>query len=156
MLSRFFLSFLIGASAFAADTNPVPPAPRPVVPVPVQPGNPPDLVPPQPVGPTATVTFDCVDGPGYLRITVIDAWGGHQSRIPFLGSRKACLAQAKVLRETRSRITHPSLIAVCGPKPTYQLRWQVDQFGGVTALPHTYYANSAECLTDAEALNRAP
>ena len=110
-------------------------------------------LPPVPFVPGAQMVFDCLDGPGYLRITAVNDVGQHQSKTVFLGSRQECLAQAAVLRKTRRRIERPSILAVCGPNPTYMVRWAVYPSAAMVSLSQVYYESHEECLQDALDLN---
>lgn len=102
---------------------------------------------------TAQYLFDCLEGPGYLRVTSVNVYNQKASRTVFLGSRKACQAQVVELKKTRSQVTKPSVAAVCTPKATYMVRWNLTQFGEFVSLPQVYYADTAECLKDAAELN---
>ena len=117
------------------------------------PGAPP-FVPPQMPG--AQMLFDCPEGPGYLRVTLIDIWANKHYKQVFTGSRGDCQAQAALLRKTRSVIGAPSVVAVCSAQATYLVRWVAYPNGGFLNTPQTYYSKRDECLKDAAELNAKP
>lgn len=112
---------------------------------------------PFPFQSTARALFDCAEGPGWMKITVVDNWGNVTARTVFTGSREDCKAQATDLRAARSYIYEPVLFGVCGPKlatsdGAYMVRYQVDGYGQLFSIPNQYYGDRAECLSDAQFL----
>lgn len=143
MYRTMFLALALGfAGASVAQTTP-PPIPG-GGPFPGGPGFPPVVT---------QMVFDCPSGPGYLRMTWIGPNGHKGYRTPFIGSREECLEQAKVLREHRSTIAKPSIVAACTAEATYMVRFSINQYGQVVNLPHLYYEDKAECVKDATELN---
>ena len=98
------------------------------------------------------VLYDCVDGPGYMRITAVNPYGQKNYKQIFTGSRQDCLAQAQPLRAHRALITVPQIIAVCTAYK-YMMRWQIDPYANLVSLPQQYFSDRQECLGEATRLN---
>jgi hypothetical protein len=102
--------------------------------------------------PVSTKTiFDCMSGPGYLRIRWVGPQGTTGFKDVYTGSQANCAAQKAKLMELRPTITQPVLIAACTIYK-YQTRFQIDQFGNLTNLPSRYYDTYDECVQDAAAI----
>ena len=107
-------------------------------------------------GPVAHLVYDCAPGPGYLRITSVNVYGDKHSKQIYIGSRDTCIAQAKVLRATRSQIATTKIVATCSATQNTLQRWMYDQYGRPTSLPYQQYPKMEECLADALAENNVP
>ena len=118
---------------------------------------PPELPPGHGVcGPITHVLYDCAEGPGYLRITTVNVYGQKVHKTVFIGSRDLCVANTKGLKTTRHLIGTPKLIAVCTETQSTLLRWLVNQYGQMKALPQLQYPKLDECWAEAHALNAVP